>query len=380
MHFDTRAIHAGYNPFDHFGAVNPPVFLSSTFAQTRPGQHQGFEYARSGNPTRKALEDLLAAIEEGEHGFAFSSGLGATDTVLKLLNAGDHLVMADDVYGGTFRIVDKTFTRLGITYTRVDTTNPAAVKAAITPKTRMMLLESPSNPLLKISDIAALTKIAREAKLISVVDNTFATPYLQRPLELGADIVLHSATKYLGGHSDVVLGALVTRNKELAEKIRFNQNASGAVPGFLDCYMVHRGIKTLGVRVERSCDNAERVVSFLLEHQRVAKVYYPALNDHPNHDVAARQMKRFGAMIAFEIKGSVADGEQVVSGRRVWTLGESLGGVESLLEHPASMTHASIPRELRQKAGLNDGLIRLSCGIEHADDLIDDLKEGLAAY
>jgi cystathionine gamma-lyase len=380
MNFDTLAIHAGYDPFKHHGAVNPPVYLSSTFVQSSPGRHQGFEYARSGNPSRKPLEDLIAALEGAEHGFAFSSGLGATDCILKLLSAGDHVVCADDVYGGTFRIFDKTFQRYGVEFTYVDTTDIGAVEAAFKDNTRMLFIESPSNPLLKISDIAALTKLARSKGAISVVDNTFATPYLQRPLDLGADIVMHSATKYLGGHSDVVLGAVATKDQKLAEQIGFNQNASGAVPGALDCYLVHRGIKTLGVRMERSCDNAERVVSFLLEHKRVTNVFYPALEKHKNHDIAARQMKRFGAMISFEIDGSVADGEKVVSGRQVWTLGESLGGVESLLEHPASMTHASIPKEMRQKAGLNDGLIRLSVGIEHVDDLIADLEQGLASY
>ncbi|MBX3473841.1 MAG: aminotransferase class I/II-fold pyridoxal phosphate-dependent enzyme [Planctomycetes bacterium] len=380
MHFDTRAIHAGYDPFDHFGAVNPPVFLSSTFAQASPGKHQGFEYARSGNPTRAALEGVLASLEEGEFACAFSSGLGATDSIIKLLNAGDHVVMADDVYGGTFRIFDKTFKRFGIDFTMVDTTDVRNVEKAITPKTKMLFVETPSNPLLKISDIEALCALARSRKVISVVDNTFATPYLQQPLNLGADIAMHSATKYLGGHSDVIAGACITRDPGLHERIKFNQNASGAVPGFLDCYMVHRGIKTLGIRMERACDNAEQVVSYLLEHKRVTKVHYPALEGHPNQAVAARQMKRYGAMIAFEINGSVADGERVVSGRRVWTLGESLGGVESLLEHPASMTHASIPKELRMKAGLNDGLIRLSCGIEAAEDLIADLEEGLSSY
>jgi cystathionine gamma-lyase len=380
MHFETLAIHAGYDPFEHHGAVNPPVYLSSTFIQSSPGKHQGFEYARSGNPSRKPLEDLIAALEGAEHGFAFSSGLGATDAILKLLSAGDHVVCADDVYGGTFRIFDKTFQRYGIEFTYVDTTDIGAVEGAFKDNTRMLFIESPSNPLLKISDIEALTKLARGKGAISVVDNTFATPYLQRPLDLGADIVMHSATKYLGGHSDVVLGAAATKDDKLAQQIAFNQNASGAVPGSLDCYLVHRGIKTLGVRMERSCDNAERMVSFLLEHKRVTNVFYPALEKHKNHDVAARQMKRFGAMISFEIDGSVADGEKVVSGRQVWTLGESLGGVESLLEHPASMTHASIPKEMRQKAGLNDGLIRLSVGIEHVDDLIADLEEGLASY
>jgi cystathionine gamma-lyase len=380
MHFDTRAIHAGYDPFDHHGAVNPPVYLSSTFAQTSPGKHQGFDYARTTNPTRKALEEVLASLEEGEFASAFSSGMGATDSIIKLLNAGEHVVMADDVYGGTFRLFDKTFKRLGIDFTMVDTTSVQNVEKAITPKTKMLFLESPSNPLLKISDIEALCKLARGKGMVSVVDNTFATPCLQLPLNMGADIVVHSATKYLGGHSDVVLGAAVTRSPDLAQRIKFNQNATGAVPGFLDCYLVHRGIKTLGIRMERACDNAEQVVSYLLEQKRVTKVHYPALDSHPNHKVAARQMKRFGAMIGFEIDGSVADGERVVSGRRVWTLGESLGGVESLLEHPASMTHASIPPELRKKAGLNDGLIRLSCGIEAAEDLIADLDEGLNSY
>jgi cystathionine beta-lyase/cystathionine gamma-synthase len=380
MHFETRAIHAGYDPFDHFGAVNPPVFLSSTFAQSAPGKHQGYEYARSGNPTRKALEGVLASIEGGEHACAFSSGLGATDSIIKLLSSGDHCIVADDVYGGTFRIFDKTFRRFGIEFSFVDTTNVENVRAAFKPNTKMLFLETPSNPLLKISDIAALTALAREKKAISVVDNTFATPYLQRPLELGADIVMHSCTKYLGGHSDVVMGAAITRDPKLHQQIAFNQNASGAVPGGLDCYLVHRGIKTLGVRVEKSCDNAEQIVSFLLEHKRVTNIFYPALEKHVNHDVAGRQMRRFGAMISFEIDGSVADGVKVVSDRKVWTLGESLGGVESLLEHPASMTHASIPKEMRAKAGLNDGLIRLSVGIEDPRDLIEDLKTGLESY
>lgn len=380
MHFDTRAIHAGYDPFDHFGAVNPPVFLSSTFAQTGPARHQGYDYARSGNPTRQALEGVMANLENGAQACAFSSGMGATDAVIKLLSAGDHCVVADDVYGGTFRLFDKTFSRLGIEFSFVDTTDAAQVEAAMKESTKMLFLESPSNPLLKISDIAALTRLAREREVISVVDNTFATPCLQRPLDLGADIVLHSATKYLGGHSDVVLGLTVCKSDDLAERITFNQNATGAVPGPLDCYLVHRGIKTLGLRVDRACDNAEQIVSFLLEHKRVVKVFYPALKEHVNSEIAARQMKRFGAMISFEIDGSVGDGEQVVSGRRVWTLGESLGGVEALIEHPASMTHASIPKELREKAGLKDGLIRLSVGTEHPGDLIEDLAAGLEAF
>jgi cystathionine gamma-lyase len=380
MHFETRAIHAGYDPFDHFGAVNPPVFLSSTFAQSAPGKHQGFDYARSGNPTRKALELVLASIEGGEHACAFSSGLGATDSIVKLLSAGDHVVCADDVYGGTFRIFDKTFKRFGLEFTYVDTTKAENVFKAFKPNTKMLFLETPSNPLLKISDIATLAEFAHDKEALCVVDNTFATPYLQQPLALGADIVMHSCTKYLGGHSDVVMGAAITRDKALHDRIAFNQNASGAVPGGLDCYLVHRGIKTLAVRMEKACDNAEQVVSFLLEHKRVTKIHYPALETHANFKLAGKQMKRYGAMISFEIDGSVADGVKVVSDRKVWTLGESLGGVESLLEHPASMTHASIPKAMREKAGLQDGLIRLSVGIESADDLIADLDAGLRSY
>jgi cystathionine gamma-lyase len=380
MHFETRAIHAGYDPFDHFGAVNPPVFLSSTFAQSAPGKHQGFDYARSGNPTRKALEAVLASIEGGEHACAFSSGLGATDSIIKLLSAGDHVVCADDVYGGTFRIFDKTFKRFGLDFTYVDTTKTDNVFKAFKANTKMLFLETPSNPLLKISDIGTLAKFAHDKGALCVVDNTFATPYLQQPLNMGADIVMHSCTKYLGGHSDVVMGAAITKNPKLHQQIAFNQNASGAVPGGLDCYLVHRGIKTLAVRVEKSCDNAEQIVSYLLEQKRVTKIHYPALEDHVNHELAGKQMKRYGAMISFEIDGTVADGVKVVSNRKVWTLGESLGGVESLLEHPASMTHASIPKEMREKAGLKDGLIRLSVGIESAEDLIADLDAGLKSY
>jgi cystathionine gamma-lyase len=380
MHFETRAIHAGYDPFDHFGAVNPPVFLSSTFAQSAPGKHQGFDYARSGNPTRKALEAVLASIEGGEHACAFSSGLGATDSIIKLLSAGDHVVCADDVYGGTFRIFDKTFKRFGLDFTYVDTTKTDNVFKAFKANTKMLFLETPSNPLLKISDIGTLAKLAHDKGALCVVDNTFATPYLQQPLNMGADIVMHSCTKYLGGHSDLVMGAAITKNPKLHQQIAFNQNASGAVPGGLDCYLVHRGIKTLAVRVEKSCDNAEQIVSYLLEQKRVTKIHYPALEDHVNHELAGKQMKRYGAMISFEIDGTVADGVKVVSNRKVWTLGESLGGVESLLEHPASMTHASIPKEMREKAGLKDGLIRLSVGIESAEDLIADLDAGLKGY
>lgn len=390
--FSTLAIHHGYDPFEHFGAVNPPVFLTSTYAQREPGKHMGYEYSRSGSPTRTPLEKLLAGIEGAHAGFSFSSGLAAIDTIIKATCLpGDHVLCADDVYGGTFRLFDKHFEATGIRFDYVDTSNPANIAAGLRGNTRLVWIESPSNPLLKVTDIAEAAKLAHAAGALLVVDNTFATPYLQRPLELGADIVMHSATKYLGGHSDVVLGCAmvrggleVTRPKlgkmPLENAIGFHQNASGGVPGPLDCYLVHRGIKTLAVRMERHCDSAEKIAAFLKAHPRVTKVMYPGLATDPGHGVARRQMKRFGGMISFEIDGSVADGVKVVSGRRWWTLGESLGGVESLIEHPCSMTHASIPKALRQKAGLEDGLIRCSVGIEDADDLIEDLAEGLAAY
>ncbi len=390
--FSTKAIHAGFDPYQHFGAVNPPVFLTSTFAQEVPGKHQGFEYSRSANPTRSALEGLLAAIEGGDQGFAFSSGLAACDTLLKaILKPGDKVVYADDVYGGTYRLFDKTFESFGIHFEQVDTTKLEAVEAALKSPTKLVWLESPSNPLLKISDIQAVAKLAHDNGALLAVDNTFATPYLQQPLKLGADVVLHSATKYLGGHSDVVLGALICNDSpmledpklgkiSLADAIRFHQNASGGVPGPLDAYLVHRGIKTLGVRMDRHCESALKIVEFLSAHERVQKVYYPGLESDPGYQVAQKQMKAFGGMISFEIEGSIEDGVNVVSGRRFWTLGESLGGVESLLEHPCSMTHASIPPELRKKAGLDDGLIRLSVGIEDVQDLIEDLDQGLKSY
>lgn len=390
--FSTRAIHAGYDPAAHFGAVNPPVFLTSTYAQEAPGKHQGFEYSRSGSPTRQALELLLADLEGADRGYAFASGMAAIDCILKAtLLPGQRVVAADDLYGGTFRIFDKVYSPLGISFTFVDTSNVDAVEAAIDDDTTLVWLETPSNPLLKISDIEAIAEIAQANGALLVVDNTFATPYLQQPLNLGADIVMHSATKYLGGHSDVVMGCAMVKDsvslqhpklgeQSLVEAMTFHQNASGGVPGPLDAYLVHRGIKTLAVRMERHCDNAEAIVDFLKDHKRVTRVYYPGLSSHVNAPVARQQMARFGGMISFEIDGSVADGVKVVSGRRVWTLGESLGGVESLIEHPCSMTHASIPPELRRKAGLEDGLIRCSVGIEDVNDLIDDLAEGLDSY
>lgn len=388
--FSTRAIHAGYDPYQHFGAVNPPVFMTSTYAQEVPGKHQGFEYSRTGNPTRHALELLLANLEGAGRALCFGSGSAASDAILKAtVKHGQRVLFADDVYGGTFRLFDKTYANLGMHFDRVDTTDLDAVRAAIKPETAIIWMESPSNPLLKVSDIAELAKIAHQNGSLLVVDNTFATPYLQQPIALGADIVVHSATKYLGGHSDVVLGCVMTKagvkielpklgQMELGDAIAFHQNSTGGTPGPMDSYLVHRGIKTLALRMERHCDNAEKIAAFLAGNKRVTRVIYPGLASHTEHEVAKKQMSRYGGMISFEIDGSVEDGVRVVSGRRYWTLGESLGGVESLIEHPCSMTHGSIPKELRQAAGLEDGLIRLSVGIEDAGDLIADLEEGLA--
>jgi len=390
--FSTRSIHAGYDPNKHLGAVNPPVFMTSTYAQEEPGKHQGFEYSRTGNPTRHALELLLANLEGAGRALAFGSGSAASDAILKTtLKSGDRVLYADDVYGGTFRLFDKAYSNFGIHFDRVDTTDLDAVKAAIKPGTRIIWMESPSNPLLKVSDIAGLAKIAHEAGALLVVDNTFATPYLQQPIAHGADIIVHSATKYLGGHSDVVLGCVMARagvkielpklgEMDLGDALAFHQNSTGGTPGPMDSYLVHRGIKTLALRMERHCDNAEKIAAFLEGHKRVTKVIYPGLASHAGHAVAQRQMSRYGGMISFEIDGSIADGVSVVSGRRFWTLAESLGGVESLIEHPCSMTHGAIPKPLRQAAGLEDGLIRLSTGIEDAGDLIADLEEGLNAY
>ena len=388
--FGTRAIHAGYDPYSQLGAVNPPVYLTSTYAQRLPGQHQGYEYSRTGNPTRTALEAQIAELEGAERAFAFGSGLAATDGVMKALTKpGDVVVCGDDVYGGTFRIFDKTFEKYGVRFVYVDASKPAEVERAAK-GARLVWIETPSNPLLKISDIGRIAKVAHAAGALLCVDNTFATPWLQTPLALGADVVIHSATKYLGGHSDVVLGVVACNDrarvelykigeKSLGDAIAFHQNATGGIPGPLDCYLVHRGIKTLELRMERHCANAEKVATFLSSHKRVSRICYPGLANDPGHEVAKAQMRAYGGMVSFEIRGSVEDGVKVVSGRRFWTLGESLGGVESLIEHPCSMTHASVPREKRLAAGLQDGLIRCSVGIENAQDLIDDLAEGLAS-
>jgi cystathionine beta-lyase/cystathionine gamma-synthase len=376
---ETLAIHAGQEPDPSSGAVMTPIVLSSTFAQDGPGKHKGYEYSRSGNPTRHALEACIAALEGGSHGFAFGSGCGATSTLLHILRPGDHVVCGDDVYGGTFRIFDKVMRPLGIESTFVDMTDPARVTGALGPKTRMIWLETPSNPLLKIFDIEAIAEIGRRAGAIVAVDNTFATPMLQRPLELGATVVVHSTTKYINGHSDVVGGAIVTSDAGLADQVRFLQNAMGAVPSPFDSYLVLRGIKTLPVRMRQHVATAQSLAERLSRHAMVRRVYYPGLPADPGHALAARQMKGPGGMISFEIDGKFEQVRTMLQRLSIFACAESLGGVESLAEHPASMTHASIPVEMRQKIGISDGLIRLSVGLETEDDLWADLEQGLQA-
>lgn len=374
--FETRAIHAGYEPDPTTGAVIPPIYATSTYKQDGVGGLRGgYEYSRSGNPTRTALEGNLAALEEGERGFAFASGLAAEDTVVRgLLDPGDHVVLPDDAYGGTHRLFDKVEQRWGLANTPAALSDLDAVRAAIRPETRMVWVETPTNPLLGIADIEALAGIAHEAGALLVVDNTFATPYLQRPLTLGADVVVHSTTKYAGGHSDVVGGAVVVRDLDLADKVGYHQNAMGAVAGPFDSWLTLRGLKTLAVRMDRHCDNAEKVVDFLVGDQRVEHVYYPGLEAHPGHDVAARQMDRFGGMVAFRVRDGEEHALQVCERAEVFTLAESLGGIESLIEHPGRMTHASVAgTELE----VPDDLVRLSVGIETVDDLIADLDRAL---
>jgi len=376
--FETRAVHAGQAPDQRTGAVMTPVFLSSTFAQDAPAKpRMGYEYSRTTNPTRTALEQNLASLESAQWGLAFASGLAAIDGLCHRLSPGDHVVAANDLYGGTYRLFTRVFQRYGIEFTFVDATDQDAVKAAHQDNTRLLFLETPSNPLLAICDIEALTSFARERAVTSVVDNTFATPYLQRPLELGADLVVHSLTKYLGGHSDVVAGAVLGREESLREEIAFIQNSAGGQLGPFDSFLVLRGTKTLPVRMERHCDNAEAIAAFLEGHAGVDRVIYPGLASHPGHALAARQMKRFGGMISFELSGGQDAARAFSSSTRVFTLAESLGGVESLIEVPPIMTHASIPAEERRKAGMADGLVRLSIGIEHVDDLIRDLEQAL---
>jgi len=374
----TKIIHAGAEPDPSTGAIMTPIYQTSTYVQAAPGQHKGYEYARSQNPTRKALEEAFAAIENGNYGLAFSSGVAATDAVIKLMNPGDEVIAANDMYGGTYRLFTKVFEKFGIKFIYVDTTNAENIKAAVTANTKLIWVETPTNPLMNITDIAAVSAIAKTAGALLCVDNTFASPYLQNPLDFGADIVMHSATKYLGGHSDVIQGCLVINDKDLREKLYFIQKSCGAVPGPMDCFLVLRGIKTLHVRMKQHCENGTVIAKYLRSHPKVAKVYWPGFEDNAGYAVAKKQMRDFGGMISFTLKDETIEAaNKVLSSTKIFALAESLGGVESLINHPASMTHASIPREERIKNGLSDGLIRLSVGIEDVDDLIADLEQAI---
>jgi cystathionine beta-lyase/cystathionine gamma-synthase len=374
--FGTRAVHAGQHPDEVSGAIMTPIYQTSTYVQDGLGRHKGFEYARTRNPTRDALERNVAALEGAPHGFAFASGLAATDAVLKLLSAGDHVICGENVYGGTHRIMTKVFERLGLAFSFVDSRQMGPIEAAITAATRMIYVETPTNPMMHLTDLAAVGALARDRGLLLAVDNTFATPVFQRPLELGAQIVLHSTTKYLNGHSDMVGGMVLTTSDDVAERLGFLQNSVGAVPGPFDCWLALRGTKTLHLRMERHDRNGRRIAEWLSEDPRVRRVYYPGLPSHPQHDLARRQMRGFGGMISLDV-GSLERARQVVERTRIFALAESLGGVESLIGHPASMTHASVPREMRERMGLTDGLVRLSVGVEDVDDLIGDIDQAL---
>lgn len=379
MKFGTKAIHAGINPDPSTGAVMTPIFQTSTYAQEAPGQHKGFEYARTQNPTRSALEANLAALENGRHAICFASGLAAMDAVIRLLDPGAEIISTNDLYGGSYRQMVRVHGRYGIKSKFLDMQDAAAVAKQIGPDTRLLWIETPTNPMLNVVDIQQLCAVAREKGILSCVDNTFASPYLQNPLDLGADIVLHSATKYIGGHSDVVHGAVIVNEDALAEKLHFLQNAVGAIPGPQDCFLVLRGIKTLHLRVERACQNAALIAEYLSGHSKVKSVNYPGLASHPGHETAKRQMRHFGAMLSFDLQDDrYENAVQVMTKTQLFTLAESLGGVESLIGHPATMTHASIPREERLKVGLTDSLIRLSVGIEDVEDLIADLEQALS--
>ena len=376
--FDTRAIHAGQATDATTGAVTTPIYQTSTFRQSEPGVNNGFCYARTGHPTRAALEENLAALEGARYGLAFSSGMAAIHAVLSLLKAGDHVVSTQDLYGGAWRIFTKVFARFGVDFTFVDTTFPGNVEAAIRPETKLLWLETPSNPLLYVTDIATCAAIARGRGVTTVVDNTFATPVLQQPLTLGADLVVHSTTKYINGHSDTIGGAVVTDDQGLFDELKFLQNAIGAVPGPQDCYLIQRGIKTLGLRVDRHCSNAEIIARYLIGHDRVRRVWYPGLVDQPSHAIARRQMSRFGAVVSFELDTALDETRAFTRRLHLWTLAESLGSVKSLFCHPATMTHASVEPEVRRNVGIGDSLIRLSVGLEDVRDLIEDLEQALA--
>lgn len=379
MKFGTKAIHAGVSPDPSTGAIMTPIFQTSTYVQKSPGDHLGYEYSRTHNPTRTALQNALAALENGKHGICFSSGMAAIDAVVKLFNPGDEIIATNDLYGGTYRLFTKVFERYGIKFHFVSMADPAELSGYVNANTKMVWVETPTNPMMNIIDVRAMAAFSKQHGLLLAVDNTFASPYLQTPLDLGADIVMHSVTKYLGGHSDVVMGALVLKDDELASRLVFLQNACGATPGPQDCFLVLRGLKTLHLRMERHCQNGKTMAAYLRTHPKVEKVYWPGFEDHPNHEVARKQMRDFGGMISFSLVGnSLEDAKKVMEGFRLFSLAESLGGVESLCGHPASMTHASIPREEREKVGLVDSLIRLSVGVEDAEDLKNDLAAALS--
>ena len=378
LRFNSATIHGGQTPDPAYGSVMPPIYQTSTYAQTTPGGHKGFEYSRTHNPTRQALEKSLASIENGKHGLAFASGLAAMDAVMKLLKPGDEVISTNDIYGGSYRLFTKIFEGFGLKFHFVGMKDLANVEAAINKNTKLIWVETPTNPMMNVVDIAAVAQLAKKNNLRLAVDNTFASPYLQQPLNFGADIVMHSATKYLAGHSDVVLGSLVVNDDDLHQRLAFIQNASGAVPGPMDSFLTLRGIKTLHVRLQRHCENGKAVAEYLAAHPKIEKVYWPGFDTHPNHDVAKKQMKDFGGMLSFIPKGADYKATiKIVENLKLFTLAESLGGVESLAGHPASMTHASIPKEEREKSGVVDSLIRLSVGIEDAQDLIDDLAHAI---
>jgi len=375
----TKAIHAGIKPDPVSGAIMTPIYQTSTYVQQAPGQHKGYEYARSQNPTREVLENNIAALENADKGIAFSSGLSAIDAIVKMLNPGDEVISTNDLYGGTYRLFRQVFEKFGIHFRFISMKDADSVEKAISDKTKLIWMETPTNPMLHVIDIEKVAQLGQERGITTVVDNTFATPYLQKPLDMGVDMVTHSATKYLGGHSDVVLGLVVTNNEDLAEQVYFIQNSSGAVPGPNDCFLALRGVKTLHVRMERHCTNAQKIAHFLRQQPAISNVYWPGFTDHEGYDIAAKQMQDFGGMVSFDLKsGSMEDAKKVMTSTELFSLAESLGGVESLVGHPATMTHASIPKEEREKSGLTDTLIRLSVGIEDAEDLEQDLANALS--
>ena len=378
MKFNTKTIHGGQIKEKGYGAVMPPIYQTSTYSQTRPGEHQGYEYSRTHNPTRTALENSLASIENGNFGLAFSSGLSAIDAILKLFEPGDEIISTNDLYGGSYRLFDKVFKKFGLKFIFSDLQNTEKIKDLISDRTKMIWVETPTNPMMNLIDINSISRLCKKNKILLAVDNTFATPYLQKPLDLGADIVMHSATKYLAGHSDVILGALIVKDDFLADQLYFLQNSSGAICGPMDSFLTLRGIKTLHVRMERHCFNAEKIIEFLSNHKKIDKLYWPGISTHPNYELAKTQMSGFGGMISFTTKnGDFKSVQEITSKLKVFTLAESLGGVESLANHPASMTHASIPKQLREKTGVVDSLIRLSVGIEDHEDLINDLNQAI---